>query len=298
MVCLEFKYRYLIFIAVFFIAIVYVQGEASAAFYSTSYSANGKIVKVNKVNVKPDYNGGYSVSNIYAPSGDIIGTITTSKRWGTDTKGRKYSYSYVDNVLSSSKFNLASGSFSWKSSIQRSNDYKSIEKISGKLNSKTSFSGNSIYTLNNGKLIKRVTKLSFKQSGKKVATSTITTTPTYTSYGYYSKITDIMQTHFTNGDTRYSKIIRVYTRDYYGNIASIKITGISSGHEKIGKKRVSYTGKIFIGSTWIQGDGWIFGNYKETKKSSSKKLLKKIPYESLLFDEMIQRRGDGGYWEL
>ena len=279
---MEFKYRYLIFLVMICMVIVYVQGESSAAFYSASYSTNGKIVKVNQKNVNPVFDSIIHVSNYYNPINNLYINFEERKDWGTDSKGRKYTKSYDFNYpYDYSILNIASGSFSWKSKIIKVNNDKSTEKISGKLNSKTSFTGNSVYTF--GGLMNRVTKLTFKQSGKRVATSTITSIKTYDKSGTWMKMTNTMHTSFTNGDWRNSKLTTIYYyKDYVGCIG-MKTSGTSSGREKVGTKKARYTGVISITTrhhTTKTYSGYSFGNYKETKKSSSKKLQKKIPYEA------------------
>lgn len=291
---MDFRYRYLIFFAMMLVALIFITGESSAAYYSTSYSVTGKVLQVKKANVLPDYYGGYHVTNTYDPFGNIIGTTTTAKQWGTDNKGRNVFFTSVNGALRSSRFRVGKGDFLWSSSIKRSTATKSIETIIGNFNYKTSFSGYSVYTVNNGKTSKRVTTLNFKQSGKKIATFTDTTIPKYNSEGKLSLVTDTMITSFTNGDWRYSKIFKVYNRDlYYGTINSLDVSGTSREYQWIGSKRAYYTGKISIASGWVQDDGWDLGNYKEVKSSSSSTLLKRLPYEALLYDDTIQRRDVG-----
>lgn len=289
---MEFKYRYLIFLAVFCLAIIYVQGEASASFYSTSFSANGKVLIVNKINVKPDYNGGIHVKKNYDPFGNVISSYDVSNFYGTDSYGRKVNQTntYPNGVLTSSKFYLASGTFLWSSTIRRSSSTKLTENIVGKLNSKTSFSGNSIYTLSNGKFQNRITSLIFKVNGIKVSTSTITSTMSYTNGGSFNRWTETMKTIFTNGNTRTSKITTVYNRNSYGVCTGLVTSGFSNGNEKVGTKRTSYTGKISMGGKWMQDEGWNVRNYKETKTSSSPTLTKTLPYEAILYDKIIQQR--------
>lgn len=257
------------------------------AYFSTSYSTNGKIVNVYKNTVPSTMTSTRSVQTYYDEHGYPY-YKTTYITNGNDDKGRYF----WDSVSDINQFKLRGSSFSFNSKTGIKYVPTWRETINGSINSMIKFRGYSIYTVNTNKgytLSKRVTTLHFLKNGANYAKSTIVEIPYYKYfYGRYIPTTwkQSMQTVYANGDLRNSIINTIFIRNSYGISTGLKINGISTGKENVNNKWVTYKGNIIISSRKGNSDG----NYREYKTSTSSKLIKRLPLESIFNDLVIQQR--------
>lgn len=284
--------KYLIFLIVCFLSLIIATDTVSAAYYSLSFSSSGKTINMNKKSVNPSFVIYNHTQTYYDKNGYTTGKTITTTKTGTDGKNRTY---YRKNVNASTNFKLKSADFLFSSSFKQINTGTSTEKITGSLNSVYTFSGNSTFTMNylyyKNVLVKRITSLKIYKDGVYYAKCTITETPTYSYKFYPSKWKQTMQTVYANGNTRNSTINTIFTRNSGGTLQGFTTAGSSQGKEKINSKWVTYTGKITIYSK-NQVTGYQYGNYVETKTSSSSTLTKYVPLESIFYDEQLQLRAN------
>ena len=222
------------------------------------------------------------------------GNYSTIKVTGKDNKGRyKNSTTIVFNNIIRSMTLMTrntSGFYVYEKLNLVSNNYISV--ISGRIDSKTTFTGKKIYPvyyLNGQQLFKTgAGTTNFYKNGKFYSQIKSSVKTIYKNFnGIYEDVSDIdtTSTLYANGNTRKSVISHVYLRNSIGDQIGMKISGTSKGIEKINNKKVKYSGKIYIGTKYdpkdIMNSGYNEGNYKEVRTSSSPVLLKIIPYESI-----------------
>jgi hypothetical protein len=268
-------------------------GAVSAA-TTTSYSANGKIIKITS-----DY--GTSTLQSHVSSKGKKGTYgegiyTTQTFSGKDIKGRivNRTINYFDYVYKYDSYKVYDHSGFEYYSQSKSDGKKITGTIIGKLSSGIIFSGtitSPFYYLNKHKLVKNSTGvMNFWQNGKFLAKINFLDTYQYKLFNadyQLIKLTETTNTFYANGDTRSSVISSYYTRSSKGTLTGQKTSGTSKGTEKINNKKVSYTGKITITTRYdpkdVYNEKFDFGNYYEDKTSTSPNLLKTYPFEAINF---------------
>lgn len=288
----------LLLVGIFLIAFM-LCGTVAATSYSISN--NGKVISVKDSYNTSTLKDQVSVSRTNGNYG--YGYYCSVKTTGKDIKGNKIDQKYVyfnknknyftfnDFKYRALKKSNSDGSWSNYSSKVTSN-YKITETFNVRTFNGLKYSGKTTYTLyypKGQRLVKSGTVTAkFYKNSALYATVTSTYVPTYKLIkGYYIGVKETLttKTSYKNGDTRKSIITHVYTRNSIGLLTGKKIYGTSSGTEKINGKKVTYTGKIKIGTKYDPKDTWnekyVDGDYSETKTSKASKLKRVIPIEAL-----------------
>lgn len=128
--------------------------------------------------------------------------------------------------------------------------------------------------------------MSYAINGTFIAKSTEFTTFQYKAFNGACQIVKSIRTTNSNyiiGVNRKSVINSSYTRNSFGILTGLKVSGTSKGTETINNKLVSFTGKITITTKYdprdILDEGFTEGDYKEVLTSSSPTLLKVLPLD-------------------
>ena len=275
-------------ICTFLFAII-VCGAVSAT-TTTNFSSDGKVINITHSYVPSTLKTSITTTTKTGTYGN--GKYTTVILSGKDNKGRNTNDTTLiyNGVVKSTTIKISSSdgfSLNEKASFGTNSI---VIILSGKLNSTVTFSGNETgpITYSNGQPILKtgVGIIKYYVGGKIYATSKITEVCTYKNFnGNYLMVndTDTTNTLYANGNTRKSVMTTINSINSSGTQIGMKISGTSSGTEKINNKIVTYTGKISIGTKYDPKDlnKYNMGDYKEILTSSSSTLLKIVPFESI-----------------
>lgn len=267
---------------------------ANLAYYS-SFSSDGKNTSVKFNNA--DTNLHYDVSNLMKSGTWGYGKYTTVIVSGIDEKGRivQRTVNYYNNLFIQSKLSLSTrGGYVFYNSQSLKKGSQIIEKLSGRISSKLTFSGTincNLFNLNGQELEKNATgTITYIKEGHSVGTTQTRYNFYYKNYhGNYKiiKIATTSNTAYTKSDTRKSIITSIYQRDSTGKQIGLNITGESCGSEQVGATMANYTGIINIkpihDTKDIYNENYVTGNYYEKRISTNSILNKTTPlYESLI----------------
>lgn len=291
--------KHLLWLIGVFLVVFMLCGVVAAT--SSSISTNGKVISVKHSYTTSTLKDKASVSHNTGTYG--YGYYLNVKIGGKDMKGNKIERKLVyfnKNIKDLSGEDFKQGTFkssnsdgSWSNSAFKVvSAYKGTSTANGRTFNGLKYSGKATETLfykGGQKLTKKDTiTVKFYKNGALYATVTGTSVPTHKLLKgrYYTvKDTTTLKTSYANGDTRKSLITTVYTKNSSGKLTGQKTYGTSSGTEKINGKKVTYTGKIKIGTKYDPKDTWnehyVDGDYSEVRTSTAPKLKPVIPLEAL-----------------
>jgi hypothetical protein len=291
--------KHLLLLVVIFVVVLMLCGAVSAT--SSYISSNGKTISVKN---------SYSTStlkdqvSVYHTKGTYgYGYYGFVKTTGNNIKGDKVNitavyfnknrnyFTFNDFKYRTSKRSNPDGSYG-SSYIIVTSTYKATETLNGRTFNGLKYSGKATYTFSyvNGQRLTKNAVMTAKFYNNSVLYAIVTETyvPTYKLIkGSYLGVKDTIttKTSYANGDTRTSTISSLYTRNSNGVLIGKKTSGTSSGTEIINGKKVTYTGKISIGTKYDSKDSWnehyVYGDYSETRTSTASNLKRVIPIEAL-----------------
>lgn len=287
----------------------------SFAFWSTTWSSDGKYLKMPFNYYNNPYTSTYAyTTNAYDSNGVKISTIDYAYTHGYDSLGRTINIDDITickyltgkglrriNSTVTGEYKHSSG-YSFKENIKSHYYYDSdgywdsfttSNSINGKFPGVETFKGIATYPNNQiffGDSIfpVKITKLSFYRYGVLQAISTFNLQTAYNRKGGRNVIqnnTLKTTTYFANGAYRSSTIKRYDYYDAYGVLQGRKISGTAIGYDKIYGKKAYYKSTITLPSF---GKSYSTNYYKEVRTSSSKSLAKIIPYEAKLYNDITR----------
>jgi len=301
-------------VAILVVLAIFLSLPAAFAWYTPSWSLNGKILQINYVYKDPSSLSYINTYATYNPSGTTNTKTVEYTKEGIDSFGRKIKVVTKDLWTATSgglintdrsKFSqigLSKG-YSFKSNGKYSFNYvngylyssKGSESIYGNLPGGYTYSGTrtSYGSVFYGQNIypKIIYQLTVKKNGAWHSNVKITSIKKFDRLGgrnalVYDKITT--NTKFSKGAYRNSTIT---TNDQYetnGKYVSTTISGYGKGLIVINGKKIYYKSKIYIPASVTSTGNTKIKYYKETKYSKYSKLPKNIPYEAMFYKEIHQ----------
>lgn len=291
---------------VVFILILCTVPAASFAWWSNTWSADGKYLKLN-FNYNKDAGPVSSVTDITYKRddhGNLLGRIYTYVLNIDDEMGRtvnttnQINYGIQSKILSTSFTGnyKHTNRYLYQEILKKTYYYdtngiwegfSAFNNIYGRLPGGISFKGSASYStsIRNGVASMPMKKetLKFYKYGSLNAISKFTVSRLYNSNNYLTRSSLNTMTYFANGAYRNSIIKTIYNRDSSGNCLKTTITGIATGYDVVNHKKVSYKSIMFM-PTHSKTDCMYY--YKEVRSSSSKTLNKNIPYEAVMYKDL------------
>ena len=264
--------------------------------YKSSFSSDGKTANINFNSASSTLH--YQVSSKIMSGNSGYGTYTTVVETGVDSKGRLVHRTvyYYNNRFIQSKLTLSTtGGSLFYSSNSVKKGAMIFDTVSGKINSKISFSGhlNTVVDSINGQDIYKnsTVNLTYLNNGAFYGNTVSKIKFYYQNYGGIYQLIKKSSTSITSyksySYTRKAGITSYYTRDNNGKLVGLLFKGTSAGNEEVGGVVVNYTGNINIkpmhDASDIYNEGYLIKKYNEQLKSTSAVLNKILPfYESLI----------------